>query len=115
MKFFKPLLPVLTYLTLMGSVAIFITGTFIFLASQAFYEIHNSEGVLVAYLGVIAGVMLVSMAAYQIIRVGFCHFSSKKESLIKSEVGFLGPTAKVLLSVLTYEVLKMYLDKKDKK
>jgi hypothetical protein len=115
MKFFKPFFPVLICISLIWSLAIFIAGSFVFLSAQAFYAINIESGAAIAYLWVIAGVMMISIIVYHAIRVWFCNFFQKKRTVAESEIAIFGSATKVLLSVLVCEGLKFYLDKKNKK
>ena len=115
MKFLKPFFPFLICISLIWSVAIFIAGSFIFIAAQAFYEIHNNNGAVIAYLWVIAGVMIISIIAHWAIRVGFCCCFYKKKTVADSGFEPFRSAAKALFSVIVYEGLKFYLDKKNKK
>ncbi len=114
MKFLKPFFPFLISLSLIWSLAIFIAGTLIFLAMQAFYEIHINNGAI-AYLWVFSGVVIVCVISHLAIKAGFWGSCCKKKAEAKSAFEPFESAAKVLLSVLVYEGLKFYLDKKDQK
>lgn len=114
MKFLAPLFPILISISLIGALAIFIAGTFIFLAVQAFYDIYFNNGVIVAYLGTIAGVMLFSCISYQMIKGAFRRSANKKKNLVESGISLFEPVATIIISVIVYEGLKFYLNRKSK-
>jgi hypothetical protein len=114
MKFLKQFFPALIYIFLIWSLAIFIAGSFIFIAAQAFYEIH-ADGGIIAYLWFIAGVMIISIIAHSLIRARFFHFIYKNKNVTESKSELFESATKALLSVLIYEGLKFYLNKKNEK
>ncbi len=99
---------------LIGSLAIFLAGTFIFLAAEAFYEMHVGDQTIMAYLAVTAGAMIFSCAAFKLIQMWLCRANEKKDQTAQTKVNAVGPILKFALSVFIYEALKLYLHKNKK-
>ncbi len=114
MRLFIATLPFLLALALLGALAIFLAETFTFLAIQAFHEINDNGSALIAFFGVIAGVAIFSLIAFDLIRGGLHRIADKKTRNAQSAAAQTGITSKMVLSFIAYELLKLYLKKTKK-
>lgn len=105
-----PIFLISVVISLVGALALFLAGTFTFLAIQVFFEIYANSGIVPAILEVIAGVMLFSCLAFVLMKKGICRVLTAKTGN-KSGILQFGTGAKFLASFIIFEVAKFYLKK----
>lgn len=110
MRVFGIVFTILSTVSLLTALAIFIAGSSIFIFEQLYHSVYERGGFFAALLVMLPAIFLFSYAFLQVIKKMFLTIWNPEEEARKFEL-----TEKVFLSILLYEISKFLIKRKRKK
>jgi hypothetical protein len=114
MKLIIPIFIILTIVFFFFGITTFVAGTFIFLATQAFYDIYFYSGIWTAYITIFLGTILFSYLIFIGIYSANKYIVKKKIEAVKARAISLSLPNKIFIVLILMQILKLLYLKKNK-
>lgn len=115
MKLLMPIFLVLTIILILFGLTVFVAGTLIFLATQAFYDIYFYGETWIAYSSIIGFIILIPFLTFASLHCAVKKYAkAQTKNIAASWLSNFAITSKFFIVIILYQVIRLLYFKKIK-